>query len=71
MNLMLNLNDITSLCYRLHRNCTAGEIFKLNNTRVYEYKQGELLEFGNVKSDAMLLEESMKDFNVQRLPVSS
>lgn len=71
VNLMLNLNDITSLCYRLHRNCTAGEIFKLNNTRVYEYKQGELLEFGNVKSDAMLLEESMKDFNVQRLPVSS
>ncbi len=55
--------ELTEVCYLFDANCGEDDIFMLHNARVYEYKDGEIIEISDTDYEAYLLDESMKNFD--------
>ncbi len=53
--------EADSVFYSFDAHCNEGDIFKLHNARMYEYKEGEIIKFSDTDYDAYLLDESMSE----------
>jgi len=67
LNSAVDLKSIKEVCYLFETNCGAGNIFKLHNSRLYEYKDGELIKLSNTDYESYVLDESMRAFNVDNV----
>ncbi len=64
LNSSVVATEYDEVVYLLSANCSEGDIFKLHNARLFEYKDSELIEFSDTDYETYVLDESMKDFDV-------
>lgn len=60
----IDTQNIEEVSYLFDSSCSEGDILKLHNSRLFEYKDGELIVFSDTDYETYVLDESMKDFDV-------
>ena len=64
LNSTVDTTEYDEVVYMLGAICDEGDIFKLHNARLFEYKDGELIEFSDTDYETYVLDESMRDFDI-------
>lgn len=60
----INTREMTEVSYLFDSNCGNSDVFKLHCSRLFEYSDGELIEFSDTDYETYVLDETMKNFDM-------